>query len=104
MARILRIDEMMKNMPFFDDNAKTDGSVDVTTVSIEDGGRTNAEVVWNVEMKKFYLDWCEAVATVVSSESDRFRKGDSVEIEIGWGDGIDEVSDFIVQEFERTNR
>lgn len=90
-------------LPFFTENGK-DGRVEVVTTVIEDGGRTNAEVVWEVVLKKDYLDWAEAVVTVTSSESDQYEVGDSVEIEIGYGDGIDEVADFIKNEFDRTNR
>ena len=104
MIHIKRIDEMLDTLiSFFVDNRNPDKTVDVPTTVIEDGGRTNAEVVWSVELKKDYLDWAEAVATVKSSESDAYKVGDSVEIEIGEGDSIDDVADFIMQEFNRTN-
>lgn len=101
---------VMENRPFADcfffskENTNPDGTVDVTTTEMEDGGRTNAEIVWNVELKNDHLDWQEAVATVISSESDKYKVGDSVEIEINYGDDTDTVADTIRQEFDRTNR
>ena len=104
MVHIKRINEMVDTLiSFFKDNRNADKTVDVVTTIIEDGGRTNAEVVWSVELKKDYLDWAEAVATVKSSESDACKVGDSVEIEISEGDDIDDVATTIMQEFDRTN-
>lgn len=102
---IKRVDEMIDTMlPFFTDNREPDKTVELVTTVVEDGGRTNVEVVWSVELKKDYLDWAEAVATVKSSESNDYKVGDSVEIEIGYDDDIDSVGTMIMNEFNRTNR
>lgn len=91
-------------LPFFTDNREPDKTVEVVSNVVEDGGRTNAEVVWSVELKKDYLDWAEAVATIKSSESGDYKVGDSVEIEIGYDDDIDSVEAMIMNEYNRINR
>lgn len=91
-------------LPFFVDNRKPDKTVEIVSTICEDGGRTLAEVVWSVELKKDYLDWAEAVATVKSSESDDYEVGDSVEIEISYDDDIDSVESIIMNEYNRTKR
>ncbi len=89
---------------FFVDNRKPDKTVEIVSNVTEDGGRTLAEVVWSVELKNDYLDWAEAIATIKSSESDDYKVGDSVEIEIAEGDDIDSVETIIMNEYNRTNR